>query len=149
VSTHDQRQREERQRKALDLHLTGLSYSQIAAELGTSKSRAHDYVKTALGSAVEAPPAGMPSLDRDTALARLDAMLSGLWPKARTGDVAAVDRVLKIEERRAQLLATASRATPVQDEDHEVEAEEGVPVVADITAARARRLADAEGGQPS
>lgn len=147
MSTHVERQREERQRKALELHLAGLSYAQIATQLGTSKSRAHDYVKTALGSAVEAPPPGVPLHDRDTALARLDAMLSGLWPKARKGDVAAVDRVLKIEERRAQLLATAPRPAPPQRDDEDQPAK-GVPGVADIATARARRLADAEGLPP-
>ena len=37
-------------------------------------------------------------------MARLDGMLEKLWPKARRGEVAAVDRVLKISERRAKLL---------------------------------------------
>ena len=31
-------------------------------------------------------------------------MLQGLWPRARKGEAAAVDRVLKIGERRAKLL---------------------------------------------
>jgi len=35
---------------------------------------------------------------------RLDAMLMAVWAKAKKGDVAAVDRVLKIQERRAKLL---------------------------------------------
>jgi len=35
---------------------------------------------------------------------RLDAMLLGLWPKARAGHEGAVDRVLKISQRRAELL---------------------------------------------
>ena len=37
-------------------------------------------------------------------IARLDGMLEKLWPKARRGEVSAVDRVLKIGERRAKLL---------------------------------------------
>jgi hypothetical protein len=45
-------------------------------------------------------------------LARLDALLSGLWPKARRGDVQAVDRVLKIDERRAELRALVPRPAP-------------------------------------
>lgn len=35
---------------------------------------------------------------------RLDELLRGLWTKAKRGDPAAVDRVLKIMERRAKLL---------------------------------------------
>ena len=37
-------------------------------------------------------------------LDRLDAMLLGLWQRARSGDEKAVDRVLRIMERRARLL---------------------------------------------
>lgn len=37
-------------------------------------------------------------------LERLDAMLSGLWKKAETGDTEAIDRVLKIMERRSKYL---------------------------------------------
>jgi hypothetical protein len=37
-------------------------------------------------------------------LSRLDGMLRGLWPDARKGSHGAVDRVLKIMERRAKLL---------------------------------------------
>lgn len=43
-------------------------------------------------------------------LARLDAMLQGLWPAATTGEVAAVDRVLRLEERRDKLLGLATEA---------------------------------------
>lgn len=43
-------------------------------------------------------------------LARLDAMLQGLWPAASTGDTAAVDRVLRIGERRDKLLGLATEA---------------------------------------
>jgi hypothetical protein len=37
-------------------------------------------------------------------IARLDAMLAGIWDKARGGNVAAIDRVLGIMQRRAKLL---------------------------------------------
>jgi hypothetical protein len=46
-------------------------------------------------------------------LDRLDVMLAGLWPQAAAGEVSAVDRVLKIGERRDKLLGLhleASRA---------------------------------------
>jgi hypothetical protein len=45
-------------------------------------------------------------------LARLDAMLLGLWGRARKGDVAAVDRVLRIGERRTQLLQSIPGTEP-------------------------------------
>lgn len=37
-------------------------------------------------------------------VSRLDAMLAGLWPDARRGHLGAVDRVLRLMERRARLL---------------------------------------------
>lgn len=44
-------------------------------------------------------------------LDRLDVMLTGLWAAASTGDVSAVDRVLKIGERRDKLLGLHLEAT--------------------------------------
>ena len=41
---------------------------------------------------------------RDMEIQRLDAMLEGMWSKAARGNVAAVDRVLKIMERRCKIL---------------------------------------------
>lgn len=37
-------------------------------------------------------------------LERLDAMLRALWPKVEKGDTAAIDRVIKIQDRRAKYL---------------------------------------------
>lgn len=99
---------EERRRQALELHLGGATYDEIAKACEyASRSGAYKAVQQALaarrapdGEPVDAKPA-------ETELARLDAMLTGLWPKARRGDVAAVDRVLVIEQRRAELLAQA------------------------------------------
>jgi hypothetical protein len=92
----------ERATKALELRLAGASYDRIAAQLGyEGKSGAYHAVQRALR---EAEPPGAEATEL-TELARLDAMLTGLWPKARRGEVTAVDRVLKIEERRDQILA--------------------------------------------
>lgn len=92
----------ERRAKALELHLAGATYDAIATAVGYSgRSGAHKAVQEALGALGDAPEA---TEARATELARLDAMLVGLWPKARRGDVAAVDRVLRIGERRSVLL---------------------------------------------
>lgn len=99
---------DERRTKALELHLAGASYAAIAEAVGyASKASAHKAVQDALAGLGD--PAGV-SHTVDTELARLDAMLTGLWPKARRGDVAAVDRVLRISERRTQLLAMTATA---------------------------------------
>jgi hypothetical protein len=92
-----------RQAKALELHLAGATYDAIATAVGyASRSGSYKAVQEALTSLGDAP--GMAEAV-DTELARLDAMLTGLWPKARRGDVQAVDRVLRIGERRTALLA--------------------------------------------
>jgi len=41
---------------------------------------------------------------RDIELQRLDALLAGIWAKAARGNVAAIDRALRISERRCKLL---------------------------------------------
>jgi len=98
----------ERRAQALELHLAGASYAQIADRLGyASRSAAFECVQAALRETQ--------TLDEDTGLltlARLDAMLTALWPKARRGDVRAVDEVLRIEERRAEVLARLRPQVP-------------------------------------
>jgi len=97
---------DEKRAKALELHLAGATYDSIAQAVGyASKSGAHKAVQEALDDL------GNYASDDviETELARLDAMLTGLWPKARRGDVQAVDRVLKIGERRSSLMAMSSR----------------------------------------
>ena len=97
-----------RQAKALELHLAGATYDAIATAVGyASRSGSFKAVQEAMSGLGEAP--GMAEA-AGTELARLDAMLTGLWPKARRGDVQAVDRVLRIGERRAALLSTTTRA---------------------------------------
>jgi len=91
----------ERQARALGLRKAGHGYATIARELGyASASGAHKAVDTALRALVAEPAAELRALD----LARLDELLVGLWIDARRGNVAKVDRVLKIMQRRADLL---------------------------------------------
>jgi len=93
----------EHQRQALELRRAGLGYEAIGAQLGLGKSQAHRLVKRALEEARAQVTANADEL-RSEELSRLDGMLQGLWPRARKGEVTAVDRVLKIAERRAKLL---------------------------------------------
>lgn len=105
----------ERQAKAVELHLAGATYESIAASVGyAGKSGAFKAVQEGLEALGEAPGMGEAMA---TELARLDAMLTGLWSKARRGDVNAVDRVLRISERRTQLLAMNRRLS--EDEQKE------------------------------
>lgn len=93
----------EAQVKALELRRMGKGYVEIAAALGISKSAAHRHVTAGLADAMAQVTAEAGQLKAEE-ISRLDAMLAGLWPDARKGQQGAVDRVLKIMERRAKLL---------------------------------------------
>lgn len=93
----------ENQAKAIELRKMGLSYTEIAQQIGCSLGSAHGYVKEAMEESraqIEADAAELKALE----LIRLDSMLRGLWPDARKGHQGAVDRVLKIMERRSKML---------------------------------------------
>lgn len=83
---------------ALELRAAGADYREIARLVGwKSAASAHRAVMNAL-AALQAEPA---EALRDLELTRLDAMLSGgLWRRARTGELAAIDRVLRIMAER-------------------------------------------------
>lgn len=129
----------ERRAKALELHLAGATYEQIAAQLGYA-SKGSTFKAVQLALAARAAEAGD---DGDAAsLARLDALLTGVWPRARRGDLQAVDRVLKIEERRGQLLARAAlrrQETQVADVPSELDELRRLAGVADLDERRASR----------
>jgi hypothetical protein len=91
----------ERQRQALELKKAGADYRTIAERVGyAGPAGAYKAVTTALKALVQEPAEELRTME----VARLDQMLLGLWPKAIKGDTWAVDRVLKIMERRAALL---------------------------------------------
>lgn len=91
----------EKARQALELRKAGLSYEAIAARVGWSaKSTAYHAIGKALDAITREPAKRVRSLE----LERLDALLLALWQKARGGDAGAIDRILKIMERRAKLL---------------------------------------------
>lgn len=85
---------------ALELRQAGASYREVARLVGwKSPGAAHKAVMKALVELKQEPAEEL----RTLSLARLDALLAGgLYRKARTGDLAAVDRVLSImrEQRR-------------------------------------------------
>lgn len=91
------------QERALALRRASHSYAQIAQKLGLSKSRAHKLVQIGLEDARAQNAAAADDL-RAVELSRLDGILAKVYPKATAGDLQAVDRVLKIGERRAKLL---------------------------------------------
>lgn len=91
------------QQHALELRRAGHGYQSIADHLGCSLAAAHGYVKDAMAEAKAQIDADATELKSEE-LSRLDGMLIGLWDAAKMGDYAAIDRVLKIMERRSKLL---------------------------------------------
>lgn len=90
-----------RQVRALELRRNGASFDQIARDLGYGdRTGAHKAVLTALRDTLTEPAEAVRTLE----LARLDAMLEGIWPAAIAGDVQAIHTVLKIQDRRARYL---------------------------------------------
>lgn len=84
--------------RCVELRLTGMTYDQIAAQMGLSRSVVRERVAGVLAADPE-------HVDRLRALEaeRLDALLRAVWGKALRGDLQAVDRALKIGAARRDL----------------------------------------------
>lgn len=91
---------------ALKLFMAALSYDAIAERLGCTVEEATDAVRGAIAASSVA-------MDQTSArvveLERLDALHRAVWAKALRGDVAAVDRALRIQEQRQRLLGEPTR----------------------------------------
>jgi len=91
----------ERMGMALELRKAGFTYASIASQLGYADgASAYNAVMAGLKLVVREPAEELRSLE----LARLDAIMVEVYNQARKGVVGAVDRVLRIMERRARLL---------------------------------------------
>lgn len=91
----------DRQAKALALRKAGIGYQEIAAELGyAGPAGAYKAIQTALRKTIQEPADEVRSLE----LARLDSMLRAIWTRILDGNDYAIDRGLKIMERRAKML---------------------------------------------
>lgn len=108
-----QLQANDRQLRALELRKAGWGYDQIAEECGyRDRSGAYRAVARALKATLREPAADVRRLEVE----RLDALLKGLWTAASQGDNYAIDRALKIMDRRAALLGLdAPRRVAVAD----------------------------------
>ena len=97
----------DRQLKALELRKAGVNYQQIADTLGyANPSGAFKAVERALKALQKEPASELLALE----LERLDAMLVAIAPAVRAGNFGAIDRALKIAERRAKLLGLDAAA---------------------------------------
>lgn len=92
----------ERRLNALRLRKAGASYSQIAEALGYSKTQAYRDIQRALKNIGKEEQEGALEL-RLLESQRLDELLMPMMRQAKGGSQGAVDRVLRIMERRAKL----------------------------------------------
>lgn len=87
--------------QALQLRMAGTSFQAIADALGyTTPQGAYEAVKAALLATVREPADELRKVD----LERLEKMLFGIWRQATEGNQGAIDRALRVLERRAKLL---------------------------------------------
>lgn len=93
----------ERRLRALELRKGGATYRQIGERLGVSEAQAHRDVCRALAGLQKLCEAEA-EVVRTLEIARLDALLVPMMRQALQGNQGAVDRVLRIAERRAKLL---------------------------------------------
>jgi len=97
----------EKRRQAVELRKAGATFEEIAAAHGadgrrlySNKGTAYRAVEQALREAVREPTRELIELETQ----RLDLMLRALWPQVIAGKLGAVDRALRVAERRARLL---------------------------------------------
>lgn len=92
----------ERRVRALELRKAGIGYRTIGAQLGVSEAQAHRDVQSALSALRELELAEADDLRR-LELERLDDAMLAIYPQVKRGNHGAIDRLLRIMERRAKL----------------------------------------------
>lgn len=91
----------QRERDALELRRAGATYDAIADRLGyTNRGAAYKAVQRGLRRTIQEPADELRQLEVE----RLDRLLTAVWRSAMGGNLGAVDRVLRVAERRARLL---------------------------------------------
>lgn len=86
-------------RKCLELRLSGATLEGIARVVGIDKSNVSRRIKAALASIPEPEAKALRALENE----RLDAMQFAIWKQVREGHHAAIDRAIRISERRSRL----------------------------------------------
>ena len=93
----------ERRTRALELRKAGKTFRQIGQEMGISEQRAHRIVTQEL-QRLNAKRAEQAAEVIRLEMERLDTLLAGVWPEAKSGEGPAVDRALAIMNRRSRLV---------------------------------------------
>ncbi len=100
---------EKRRVRATKLRLAGWSMRDIAAHLKCSVGTVHGDLTEVLARTTETADQTT-NRERAVTLARLDVATKGLWPGVEAGDHDAIDRLVKVEQRRAKMLGFDSPA---------------------------------------
>jgi len=102
-----------RAQMAFELRKAGASYEQVAEKLGYASAKsAESSIRATLARKYK------PDDVEDVVmmeLARLDSLQLVAWRRAREGDLQAIDRILKIMERRSQYLGLDQKEPTVQE----------------------------------
>ena len=90
-----------RKTRAIELKLQGLTYQQVADELGyANKGTVFKLIKDAQASQLTEAVEELRQLELD----RLDALQQAMWPLAMAGDIAAAEGVRRVIETRCRVL---------------------------------------------
>jgi DNA-binding CsgD family transcriptional regulator len=116
--------KQEKKLRALDLRKMGLSYREIAAQMGCHHTTVGNYLNQAMDE-YKAEEKEKAEDVRELQLMRLDKMLAASWPLAMDGDPKANASVLRIMERQAKLLGLDLEKTK-----HEVTGKDGQDLAA-------------------
>lgn len=87
-------------RQCLELRLAGANLEAIGRQVGLHKSNVSRRIKTALADIPATEADALRTIENE----RLDAMQVAIWGKVRKGDLGAIDRAIRISERRSRLL---------------------------------------------
>jgi hypothetical protein len=91
----------DRQRRAIEMRLTGMGLQDIADQLGYSDaSGAFRAIKRGMEKSVREPAEQLLTME----LMRLDDLLQAHFPLAKSGDTRSAELVLKVMERRSKYL---------------------------------------------
>lgn len=89
----------EKRDQALSLRLTGATYQNIADVMSVSKSTVKRWIDAAIDGVDKENAKALIVLENE----RLNRAQRAIWPAVARGQLGAVDRLLRIQERRARL----------------------------------------------
>lgn len=113
---------DKRAAQCMELRIEGHSLRAIAAKVGLSKDGVAKAIERELADLTHEPAERLKVVE----LERMDAMIAGLWPKAKKGDVASIQAALGVMQRRAKLLGLDAPVKTVNDNKHS--GGEGAPI---------------------